>query len=569
MRFKSFLLVIALLSLTSNLFARDYWGLRNINTRAPDSVYVGFDADFYAFAVSWARTELQDDEFNWQALDNCLNLAERFNGSAVLVASCNNRWATGNETRAPNDINRRVPLNAEPPEHGYSESLYDFAYHLVEHISERENPTARYLRFVNEPQYNWQMSRDNERDVEDYVRCLRTFYIAAHAAAEDNDIEILVSHGGFYLNRNLEREYYRLGEEDEDLQDSFLILLESRYERHSTRIETWDDLRQRVGNERGMLPIYWTDVIAGQTEWLDWFDIHYHWKPGFIFEELGAWEDVVQDSSGELRPWLAAEAAMQLAQGSLTDYEERFHAGDMARKWVLGMAFGLEGICTPMTGYPPEHFFGLYNSDGQEYLSAQTYRFLRHLIDPTDDPEDISREMFLAYRFQEESSIVDVVWVDALFDDVEDEYAYFPQAPEDFYTATVFDILGEVIERFEPDQVDTLSVSQEPVVIVWDMREGVVDEDEAVIPSSIQLVSVYPNPFNSEVTVRYDLTERAVVTMKLYSVTGIEVWSAPDKLQNTGQYRVLVDGDGLGSGVYVLALMSSDISVLQKVVLIR
>ncbi len=32
--------------------ARDYWGLCNINNRVPDSVYVGFDADYYAFAVS-------------------------------------------------------------------------------------------------------------------------------------------------------------------------------------------------------------------------------------------------------------------------------------------------------------------------------------------------------------------------------------------------------------------------------------------------------------------------------------------------------------------------------------
>ena len=326
----------------TNASARDYWGLRNIDTRAPDSVYVGFDADYYAFAVSWARSEIEDDQFTWEALDNSLDMSERFGGKVVLVVSCDSRWATGGETRAPDDIDRRTPLADDPPQRGYSESLYDFTYNLVDHIAARDELVVRYLRFVNEPEYNWEVDQDYEQDVEDYVRCLRTFYIAAHTAADENDLEILVSHGGFYYVHSLARKYYRLGEENEALQDSLIALLQSRYERHATRINDWEDVTNLVEGRGGMPPNYWTDVMAGQTEWLDWFDVHYHFKPRFIFDELGSFEEVVQDSGGELRPWLAAEAAMQLAEGSLTEYDEYFHAGDMARKWILGMAFGLE-----------------------------------------------------------------------------------------------------------------------------------------------------------------------------------------------------------------------------------
>ena len=191
MRIKTTILIICLFFVQiSSLFGRDYWGLRNINTRMNDEVYEGFGADYFAYPLSWTRTEMQDDEFTWNTLDNSLDFAERFNGTVVLVVSCNSSWACNGEERAPNDLDRRTPLANDPPQNGYSESLYDFAYQLVNHIAERENPVVKYLRFVNEPEYNWVIGRDWEQDVEDYVRCLRTFYIGAHAAADENEIEI-------------------------------------------------------------------------------------------------------------------------------------------------------------------------------------------------------------------------------------------------------------------------------------------------------------------------------------------------------------------------------------------
>ena len=103
----------------------------------------------------------------------------------------------------------------------------------------------------------------------------------------------------------------------------------------------------------------------------------------------------------------------------------------------------------------------------------------------------------------------------------------------------------------------------------YDISQPVsVSEDVIAIPNGFDL-SVCPNPFNSSFNLSYDLTTRMAVTLKLYSLTGAEIWSLPEKIQNAGQYQVFVDGKGLASGVYLSVLSGGDIRVVQKVVLIR
>ncbi len=572
MRFKTVVFIISLLFLqNSSLFARNYWGLRNINSRAPDSVYEGFNADYYCYPISWARTERQDDQFTWTALDNSLDFAQQYDGVAVLVVSCNSSWACDGEERAPNDLDRRTPFNEDPPDNGYSESLYDFTYQLVNHFAQRDDPVVKYLRFVNEPEYNWVVGRDWEHDVEDYVRCLRTFYIAAHAAAEENEIDILVSHGGFYLVRSLARDYYRMGEDNEEMQGYLITQLQSRLERHSTRIRSWQDVEQLAFGRGGMPPTYWSDIIAGQTDWLDWFDIHYHWKPRFLVDDMVAFMRVVTDSGGNSRlPWLASEAAMQLAQGGMTEYEERFHAADMTRKWIYGMTV-LEGVCTPMTGFPPEHFFGLFDDQQQEYLSATSYRFLRSIIHPLHEPLDIQvldeREV-ITYRFSEEAGDIDVIWYDALFDTDTSVFSYLPIIPEDFEAGYIYNIFGEQLAQIDPNDLDTLYITQEPIIITWnfEVESGAPLESS---PPSQYVINIYPNPFNSHFTIKYYLNKLSQVSIKLYAITGIEVWTTNNSTQSIGNHEVTVDGSTLPSGIYFVKMITGHSVETRKVALIR
>jgi hypothetical protein len=391
----------------------------------------------------------------------------------VQINPCN-QWATGSEPRAPDDLDRVTPLNDPAPPEGYSVTLYDFIYTVVEHVALYNPDLVSHLRFVNEPylEKNWNVTAlTYEQDVEDYIRCLRTAYLAAHQAADDNNVTIKVSYGGLNYNRQLEREWFRAGDASPALRPCILEQVQSRYERHLSEEFTWLGFKRWVHYYEVLPNCYWCDMLAAQSEWVDCFEVHYHFKPRFIYAELGAFEHMVTEFGGTLKPWFAGEAAMQLSPDGTTTFEERFHAGDMVRKWFTGMAFGLEGICTPIIGYPPDCFFGLYDVDANEYLAAECYRIMRRLVPNPRQFKNISKDPINTYRFRWNRSLVDIVWVDRLWDyDVSTEL-YDPIRPNNFRVGIVTDIFGQEMERIFPGDKLPIVISQEPVVMVWKFLE--------------------------------------------------------------------------------------------------
>ncbi len=449
-----------------------YWGLRNIDMALPGETYDALNPQYIAWGFVWDRIERPDNTFSWNNLDQAVDFTAQYGAKAVFLLTPASSWASGGEARAPDDLDRGMLITDAVPERGYSEALYDYTYNLIDHTAKRNPDVLGYLRYGNEPQYtdHWITTEQTyPQDVEDYIRCLRTVYLAAHKAAADNNAQIQVSHGGFYYYSQLERSWFAYGEAHPEAQDSLVTLFNSHYERQwPLPISTWNDFRRRQQGGAGMPATYWMDAIAGQTDWLDWFDIHYHFKPRFISENMKAFERAVIDSGGTLKPWFAAEAAMQIEEQGETDYEQRFHAGDMVRKWILGMVAGLKGICTPIVGAPPDRFFGLYSDRGQRYMAADAYAFVHSLIEPASPPIDISGNGFAAYRFAEDR-IIDVVWLDALFDTDRAVATYTPAVPENAVVLKVYDVLGTLLQTFAVRQlVPSTTVSQEPRILVWE-----------------------------------------------------------------------------------------------------
>jgi type IX secretion system substrate protein/glycosyl hydrolase family 26 len=458
-----------------------YWGLRNINMQLPETVYQDWNPQYLAWGFSWDRVERTDDSYNWATVDQLVDFTAQRGAKSVLLFTPKSAWASDGEPRAPNDLDRTISIDDPVPANGYTASLYDYVYSIVDRIAKRNPSVLGYLRYGNEPQYpdHWITTEQTyPQDVEDYIRCLRTAYLAAHKAASDNNAEIKVSHGGFYYYAQLERIWFEYGEANPAAQDSLLTLFNSHFERQWPKpITTWENFKRRQTTRTGIPPTYWMDAIAGQTEWLDWFDIHYHFKPRYIYDDMRAFEKAVLDSGGTLKPWLAAEAAMQIEEQGETEYEERFHAGDMVRKWITGIDAGLEAICTPVLGYPPDRFFGLYSERGTRYQSANAYAFVHSLIEPREAPEKLSSDEVAVFRFNE-SRITDVIWYDALFDWMTDVKAFALPVPGKYANrlpgelkAKHYDILGLLVDTYTVDEeVLNVSVAQEPIIIVWEYK---------------------------------------------------------------------------------------------------
>ncbi|MCF7810315.1 carboxypeptidase regulatory-like domain-containing protein [bacterium] len=89
------------------------------------------------------------------------------------------------------------------------------------------------------------------------------------------------------------------------------------------------------------------------------------------------------------------------------------------------------------------------------------------------------------------------------------------------------------------------------------------------VPMEFGIVSVYPNPFNSQMRVSYNLLETGIVDLAVYDISGRRVADLSSGRQVSGVHTVMFDGKDMPSGVYMLCLQSVGQNSIKKVMLIR
>jgi len=99
-------------------------------------------------------------------------------------------------------------------------------------------------------------------------------------------------------------------------------------------------------------------------------------------------------------------------------------------------------------------------------------------------------------------------------------------------------------------------------------------EDEPSAPDGLAITSVYPNPFNSGVSIRYNLPLTGKANVEIYDLAGRRVRTLSAGQATAGSGQLIWDGaDSFGqpmaSGIYFVRLNSADKSAAQKAVLLR
>ncbi|MEO8664398.1 MAG: T9SS type A sorting domain-containing protein [Ignavibacteria bacterium] len=70
------------------------------------------------------------------------------------------------------------------------------------------------------------------------------------------------------------------------------------------------------------------------------------------------------------------------------------------------------------------------------------------------------------------------------------------------------------------------------------------------IPGSYSLEQNYPNPFNPSTTIKYKVTNKGNVSLRIYNALGKEVETLVDGIHNAGTYEMNFNAGDLTSGVY-------------------
>jgi hypothetical protein len=76
----------------------------------------------------------------------------------------------------------------------------------------------------------------------------------------------------------------------------------------------------------------------------------------------------------------------------------------------------------------------------------------------------------------------------------------------------------------------------------------------------------YPNPFTNQIKITYSIIKTANVSLKIYSVTGVELTTLVKQIQPSGSYTIEFDGSRLKPGIYLCQLVIGDKTITKKLI---
>jgi len=86
---------------------------------------------------------------------------------------------------------------------------------------------------------------------------------------------------------------------------------------------------------------------------------------------------------------------------------------------------------------------------------------------------------------------------------------------------------------------------------------------------SITLYNNYPNPFNPNTNIRYDLAKSGTVKLSVFNQNGEIIKTLVDDYQKAGNYSVDFDGKKLSSGLYYYTIELNGSLKMKKMILLK
>jgi hypothetical protein len=101
----------------------------------------------------------------------------------------------------------------------------------------------------------------------------------------------------------------------------------------------------------------------------------------------------------------------------------------------------------------------------------------------------------------------------------------------------------------------------------WDTPLSTKPSDFIPHPSSLSL-SAYPNPFNSELQIQYDLPRAQAIELAVFNLLGQQVAELEQGIRTAGTHQAIWSARE-GSGIYFVTLRTGETTRTQKVLLVR
>ncbi len=104
---------------------------------------------------------------------------------------------------------------------------------------------------------------------------------------------------------------------------------------------------------------------------------------------------------------------------------------------------------------------------------------------------------------------------------------------------------------------------------VWISLSPTPVKDDPILHPSSFILSAYPNPFNAQTTIQFDLPSAGDVSLELYDVLGRKVETILDQNMTAGAHVIRYDAAHLSSGVYFARLTAGELTSAHKLLLLK
>ncbi len=98
-----------------------------------------------------------------------------------------------------------------------------------------------------------------------------------------------------------------------------------------------------------------------------------------------------------------------------------------------------------------------------------------------------------------------------------------------------------------------------------------IDENQAkrTVLSEFEIGEIYPNPFNSVANLNFAISSQRKVTVNLHDVAGRRIFTLVNEVFPKGKHSLVIDGDELSSGIYLISIESENFHQLRKIAFMR
>jgi hypothetical protein len=103
---------------------------------------------------------------------------------------------------------------------------------------------------------------------------------------------------------------------------------------------------------------------------------------------------------------------------------------------------------------------------------------------------------------------------------------------------------------------------------LWEEIILSTDKDTVLKPLALSMRN-YPNPFNPETTISFNLPKSGEVELAVYNIKGQLVKRLVNGPVEAGQHKIVWSGEGVSSGLYFYRLTTPEGSLINKMMLLK